>query len=223
MSPRETTGQVDFFRGIWNENPVLIQMLGLCPALAVTNTVENSLWMGLATFFVLTGSSFIVSLIKKLIPGEVRIPTFILIIATFVTVADMSLEAMVPTVHKQLGAFVALIVVNCMILSRQEAFASKRPIGRSMLDAFGTGIGFMIAMIMMGAVREVLGQGTLMNFRVIPGNFEPWVIFILPPGGFLTLGFWLLFLNWWQKRREERAKVREWPDGVAAPLEGRAA
>jgi electron transport complex protein RnfE len=188
MSPRETTGQVDFFRGIWNENPVLIQMLGLCPALAVTNTVENSLWMGLATFFVLTGSSF-----------------------------------MVPTVHKQLGAFVALIVVNCMILSRQEAFASKRPIGRSMLDAFGTGIGFMIAMIMMGAVREVLGQGTLMNFRVIPGNFEPWVIFILPPGGFLTLGFWLLLLNWWQERKRERARVREWPDGVAAPLEGRAA
>jgi electron transport complex protein RnfE len=223
MSPRDTTGQVDFFRGIWNENPVLIQMLGLCPALAVTNTVENSLWMGLATFFVLTGSSFIVSLIKKLIPGEVRIPTFILIIATFVTVADMSLEAMVPTVHKQLGAFVALIVVNCMILSRQEAFASKRPIGRSMLDAFGTGIGFMIAMIMMGAVREVLGQGTLMNFRVIPGNFEPWVIFILPPGGFLTLGFWLLLLNWWQERKRERARVREWPDGVAAPLEGRAA
>jgi electron transport complex protein RnfE len=223
MSSRETTPQVDFFRGIWQENPVLIQMLGLCPALAVTNTVENSLWMGIATFFVLTGSSFIVSLIKKLIPGEVRIPTFILIIATFVTVADMSLEAIVPTVHKQLGAFVALIVVNCMILSRQEAFASKRPLGRSMLDAFGTGVGFMIALIMMGAVREVLGQGTLMNFRVIPGNFEPWVIFILPPGGFLTLGFWLLLLNWWQERKRERARVREWPDGVAAPLEGRAA
>jgi len=223
MSPRDTTPQGDFFRGVWKENPVLIQMLGLCPALAVTNTVENSLWMGLATFFVLTGSSFIVSLVKKLIPGEVRIPTFILIIATFVTVADMSLEAIVPTVHKQLGAFVALIVVNCMILSRQEAFASKRPLGRSMLDAFGSGLGFMIALIMMGAVREVLGQGTLMNFRVIPGHFEPWVIFILPPGGFLTLGFWLLFLNWWQKLRRERARVRAWPDGVAAPVEGRAA
>jgi electron transport complex protein RnfE len=223
MSPRATTPQADFFRGIWNENPVLIQMLGLCPALAVTNTVENALWMGIATFFVLVGSSFMVSLIKKLIPGEVRIPTFILIIATFVTVADMSLEAIVPVVHKQLGAFVALIVVNCMILSRQEAFASKRPIGRSLLDAFGTGLGFMIALVMMGGVREILGQGTLMNVKVIPGNFEPWVIFILPPGGFLTLGFWLLLLNWWEQRKTERARVREWPEGVGQPSERRAA
>lgn len=223
MSPRETTPEVDFFRGIWKENPVLIQMLGLCPALAVTNTVENALWMALATFFVLTGSSLMVSVLKKLIPGEVRIPTFILIIATFVTVADMSLEAIVPTVYKQLGAFVALIVVNCIILSRQEAFASKRPIGRSLLDAVGTGVGFTIAMLMMGSVRELLGQGTLLNYRVIPGNFEPWVIFILPPGGFLTLGFWLLILNWWEERKKERARVREWPDGVGAPGERRVA
>ena len=223
MSPRETTPQVDFFRGIWQENPVLIQMLGLCPALAVTNTVENALWMALATFFVLTGSSLMVSLLKKLIPGEVRIPMFILIIATFVTVADMCLEAIVPAVYKQLGAFVALIVVNCIILSRQEAFASKRPIGRSLLDAVGTGVGFTIAMVMMGSVREVLGQGTLMNYKVIPGNFEPWVIFILPPGGFLTLGFWLLLLNWWEERKKERARVREWPEGVGAPGERRVA
>ena len=223
MSPRETTPQVDFFRGIWQENPVLIQMLGLCPALAVTNTVENALWMALATFFVLTGSSLMVSLLKKVIPGEVRIPMFILIIATFVTVADMCLEAIVPAVYKQLGAFVALIVVNCIILSRQEAFASKRPIGRSLLDAVGTGVGFTIAMVMMGSVREVLGQGTLMNYKVIPGNFEPWVIFILPPGGFLTLGFWLLILNWWEERKKERARVREWPEGVGAPGERRVA
>ncbi len=223
MSPRETTPQVDFFRGIWQENPVLIQMLGLCPALAVTNTVENALWMALATFFVLTGSSLMVSLLKKLIPGEVRIPMFILIIATFVTVADMCLEAIVPAVYKQLGAFVALIVVNCIILSRQEAFASKRPVGRSLLDAVGTGVGFTIAMVMMGSVREVLGQGTLMNYKVIPGNFEPWVIFILPPGGFLTLGFWLLILNWWEERKKERARVREWPEGVGAPGERRVA
>jgi len=135
----------------------------------------------------------------------------------------MSLEAIVPTVYKQLGAFVALIVVNCIILSRQEAFASKRPIGRSLLDAVGTGVGFTIAMLMMGSVRELLGQGTLLNYRVIPGNFEPWVIFILPPGGFLTLGFWLLILNWWEERKKERAKVREWPDGVGAPGERRVA
>ena len=211
--------QQDFLRGIWRENPVLIQMLGLCPALAVTNTVANSLVMGIATFFVLTGSSFLVSLIKKLVPNEVRISTYILIIATFVTVADMTLEALVPDIHKALGAFVALIVVNCMILGRQEAFASKNPIGRSLLDAFGTGIGFMIAMLMMGTVREVLGNGTILGMKVIPGNFEPWVIFILPPGGFLTLGVWLMVIAWWTERRTSRARVGEWPEGVATTKE----
>ena len=213
------TPQQDFLRGIWKENPVLIQMLGLCPALAVTNTVANSLVMGIATFFVLTGSSFLVSLVKKVVPNEVRISTYILIIATFVTVADMTLEALVPDIHKALGAFVALIVVNCMILGRQEAFASKNPIGRSLLDAFGTGVGFMIAMLMMGTVREVLGNGTILGAKVIPGNFEPWVIFILPPGGFLTLGAWLMVIAWWTERRTKGARVREWPDGVAATEE----
>ena len=213
------TPHQDFLRGIWRENPVLIQMLGLCPALAVTNTVANSLVMGIATFFVLTGSSFLVSLVKKVVPNEVRISTYILIIATFVTVADMTLEALVPDIHKALGAFVALIVVNCMILGRQEAFASKNPIGRSLLDAFGTGVGFMIAMLMMGTVREVLGNGTILGAKVIPGNFEPWVIFILPPGGFLTLGAWLMVIAWWTERRTTRARVREWPDGVAATKE----
>jgi electron transport complex protein RnfE len=213
------TRQQDFLRGIWKENPVLIQMLGLCPALAVTNTVANSLVMGIATFFVLTGSSFLVSLVKKIVPNEVRISTYILIIATFVTVADMTLEALVPDIHKALGAFVALIVVNCMILGRQEAFASKNPIGRSLLDAFGTGIGFMIAMLMMGTVREVLGNGTILDMKVIPGDFEPWVIFILPPGGFLTLGAWLMVIAWWTERRTTRARVSEWPEGVAATKE----
>jgi electron transport complex protein RnfE len=212
----KTSPQQDFFRGIWRENPVLIQMLGLCPALAVSNTVENSLVMGIATFFVLTGSSLLVSIVKKAVPGEVRISTYILIIATFVTVADMTLEALVPDIHKALGAFVALIVVNCMILGRQEAFASKNPIGRSLLDAFGTGFGFIIAMLMMGSIREILGTGTLLGMKVIPGPFEPWVIFILPPGGFLTLGFWLLLFGWIEKRRVERARVREWPHGVGA-------
>ena len=220
MSPRQTTPQQDFYRGIWRENPVLIQMLGLCPALALTNTVANSLVMGIGRFFVLVGSSFLVSIVKKFVPNEVRISTYILIIATFVTVADMALEALVPDIHKALGAFIALIVVNCMILSRQEAFASKNTVGRSLLDAVGTGFGFIIAMLMMGVVREVLGAGTIFDVKVIPGNFEPWVIFVLPPGGFLTLGFWLLLLNWFQEKRAERAKVRNWPEGVA---EGRAA
>jgi electron transport complex protein RnfE len=201
---RQTTAGHDFARGIWRENPVLIHMLGLCPALAVTNTVENSLAMGVATFFVLCGSSLLVSLCRRFIPSAVRISTYILIIATFVTIADMSLEAIVPTVHKALGAFIALIVVNCMILGRQEAFASKRPVGRAMLDAFGTGFGFIIALFMMGAVREVLGNGTFLGHSVLGPSYEPWVVMILPPGGFLTLGFLLLAISWLQRRRAQR-------------------
>jgi electron transport complex protein RnfE len=211
---KETTPNQDFLRGIWRENPVLIQMLGLCPALAVTNSVANSLAMGVATFFVLMGSSLLVSSFKRFVPHEVRISTYILIIATFVTIADMLLEAIVPVVHKALGAFVALIVVNCMILSRQEAFASKRPLGRSLLDAAGTGFGFVIALLMMGGVRELLGNGTLLGVNVLGANYEPWVIMVLPPGGFLTLGFLLLGLSWIEKKKAARAAVREWPDGV---------
>ena len=207
----------DLLRGVWRENPVLVQLLGLCPALAVTNTVANSLAMGLATFFVLLGSSLLVSIFKRAIPAEVRIAAFILIIATFVTIADFVLAAVVPDVHKALGAFIALIVVNCMILGRQEAFASKRPIGRALLDAVGTGVGFIVAMLMMGSVRELLGNGSLLGISVFGPSFEPWIIMILPPGGFLTLGFILLAFGWWRGRKEaELPRVRRWPHGVAS-------
>jgi electron transport complex protein RnfE len=213
---RETTPREDLIRGIWKENPVLVQLLGLCPALAVTNTVPNSIAMGLATFFVLMGSSLLVSLFKNWIPSEVRISAYILIIATFVTIADFVLAAVVPLIHKELGAFIALIVVNCMILGRQEAFASKRPVGRSLLDAAGTGAGFMIAMLMMGTFREVLGNGSIMGYSVLGENFEPWIVMILPPGGFLTLGFILLGFGWWKQRQAESIRVRQWPHGVAS-------
>ena len=213
---RETTPREDLIRGIWKENPVLVQLLGLCPALAVTNTVPNAIAMGLATFFVLTGSSLLVSLVKNWIPSEVRISAYILIIATFVTIADLVLAAVVPLIHKELGAFIALIVVNCMILGRQEAFASKRPVGRSLLDAVGTGTGFMIAMLMMGTFREVLGSGSIMGVSVLGANFEPWIVMILPPGGFLTLGFILLAFGWWKERQADSIRVRQWPHGVAS-------
>ncbi len=214
---KTTTAHQDFMRGVWKENPVLIQMLGLCPALAVTNTVANSLAMGIATFFVLTGSSFLVALLKNWIPREVRISAYILIIATFVTLVDMLLAAIVPEIHKALGAFIALIVVNCMILGRQEAFAAKNTVGRAVLDAFGTGTGFLIALVFMGAFRELLGNGSLLGFDILGPNFEPWIIMILPPGGFFTLGFLLLGLSWWQRRDEdEKPKVRRWPHGVGS-------
>ena len=196
---RATTPREDLLRGIWRENPVLVQMLGLCPALAVTNTVENSLAMGVATFFVLCGSSLLVSLLRRLIPGEVRISAYILIIATFVTIADMGLEALVPDVHKALGAFIALIVVNCMRL------ASKRPVGRALLDAVGTGAGFIVALFLMGAVREIAGMGSFLGVPLFGAGYEPWVVMILPPGGFLTLGLLLIALSAWQRRRRAAA------------------
>lgn len=203
---RTTTPRQDLVRGVWRENPVLIQALGLCPTLAVTNTVANSLAMGLATFFVLLGSSFLVSSLRRWVPGEVRISTYILIIATFVTVADMALAAIVPDIHKALGAFIALIVVNCIILGRQEAFASRNPVGRSVLDAVGTGGGFVIALLLMGTIREVLGNGTLLGQPLFGPRYEPWVIMILPPGGFLTLGVILLLLSAIAQRRARRAQ-----------------
>lgn len=200
-----TTPRQDLTRGVWRENPVLVQALGLCPSLAVTNSVANSLAMGLATFFVLLGSSVLVSSVRRLVPGEVRISTFILIIATFVTVADMALAALVPDIHKALGAFIALIVVNCIILGRQEAFASKNPVGRSALDAIGTGAGFVIALLLIGAIREVIGAGSFLGVPLFGPRYEPWVVLILPPGGFLTLGVILLVLSAWQRRRAPAA------------------
>ena len=204
---RKTTPREDFLAGIWRENPVLVTALGLCPTLAVTNSVANSLAMSAATFFVLVGSSFLVSSVRRWVPNEVRISTYILIIATFVSVADMALAALVPDIHKALGAFIALIVVNCIILGRQEAFASKNPVGRAVLDAVGNGIGFTITLLLMGGIREVLGKGSFLGVPLFGPHYEPWVIMILPPGGFLTLGVILLSLSAIQRRRTRRAEA----------------
>jgi Na+-translocating ferredoxin:NAD+ oxidoreductase subunit E len=200
-APRTAPPSATLLRGVWRENPVLVQMLGLCPALAVTNTVANSLAMGLATFFVLVCSSFLVSSLRRFIPHQVRISTYILIIATFVTIADMLLEATVPEIHRALGAYIALIVCNCVILGRQEAFASRHPVGRAVLDAAGTGAGFIVALLMMGTAREVLGSGSVLGFSLFGPSFEPWIVMILPPGGFLMIGFLLLGMSWWARRR----------------------
>lgn len=202
-----TTVLADLTRGLWRENPVLVQMLGLCPTLAVTGTVVNSLGMSLATSFVLVSSSVLVSSLRRFIPAEVRITTYVLIIATFVTVADMLMEAWTPDVEAALGPFVFLIVVNCIILGRQEAFASRQPVGRALLDAVGTAAGFTLALILMGTLRELLSAGTLLGQAVFGPRYEPWVIVALPPGGFLTLGGMLLGINWWTQRRAARAEA----------------
>ena len=199
----------DLVKGFWRENPVLVQLLGLCPTLAVTNSVANSAVMGIATFFVLVGSSLLVSASRRFIPNEVRITSYILIIATFVSIAEMALQALVPDIHKALGAFVALIVVNCIILGRQEAFAGKNPVGRSVLDAVGMGIGFIIMMLIMGSVREVLGSGTFLGVSLFGPAYEPWVIMVLPPGGFFTLAFVLLAVAWLKRRKALRARAAE--------------
>jgi electron transport complex protein RnfE len=212
----------DLVRGIWRENPVLVQLLGLCPALAVTNTLANGIAMGLATTFVLMGSSLLVSLLADYIPREVRISAYILIIATFVTVVDLVLAAVVPEIHKALGPFIALIVVNCMILGRQEAFASKRPVGRALLDAAGTSTGFLIALLLISGLRELLGNGSLLGFDVMGPGFEPWIVMILPAGGFFMLGFILLTLGWWQGRGAPPVKPRRWPHGVTTTVAARA-
>ena len=196
----------EFIKGLWRDNPVFVQVLGMCPMLAVTNSAINALAMGGATFFVLVASSFLVSSLKQWIPKQVRISTYIIFIATFVTVTDFTLEAMVPHIHKELGAFIPLIVANCMILGRQEAFASRNPVGLAMVDALGMASGFLFALFALGSVREILGEGKFFGIDLFGSDFEPWVIMILPPGGFLTLGLLLLFFSWVKERKEKLAE-----------------
>ncbi|MBP8284541.1 MAG: electron transport complex subunit RsxE [Chromatiaceae bacterium] len=192
----------EFLKGLWRENPVFVQVLGMCPTLAVTNSAENALVMGGATFFVLLGSSGLVSALQRWIPKQVRISTYIIIIATFVTVIDFSLESLLPRLHKELGPFIPLIVVNCIIMGRQEAFAARNTVRLALMDAIGMAIGFFFALLALGSVREILGVGSLFGVNLFGPNFEPWVIMILPPGGFLTLGLLLLFFNWIKERKE---------------------
>jgi electron transport complex protein RnfE len=190
-----------FLKGLWRDNPVLVQVLGMCPTLAVTNTVVNSVVMGLATTFVLVASAVLVSATRKLIPKQVRIASYILIIATFVTMADYLIQAVSLDVHRALGAFISLIVVNCIILGRAEAFSSKNTVGRSVTDALGMGVGFTGALLALGTIREVLGSGSFAGIDVLGPSFEPWVVMVLPGGAFFVLGAILMAFNWMRTRR----------------------
>lgn len=175
--------------GIWKENPILVLMIGLCPALAVSTAAINGIYMGLAATFVLAGSNLIISLIRKWVPDQVRIPIFITIIAAFVTVVDMVMHAYVPEMYKILGIFIPLIVVNCIILGRAEAFAYRNGPIESLGDGIGMGIGFTLILLILGSIRELLGNGTIFGFQIMPVTYKPVLLMILPPGAFLTIGF----------------------------------
>ena len=198
----------DTWRGIAAENPVLVQMLGMCPTMAVTNVLANGIAMGLATMFVLVGSGLFVSLFRKYIAHEVRITAYILIIATFVTLADLLLAASFPEISKALGPFIPLIVANCLLLGRAEAFAAKVGPVRAVADGMGMGLGFTLSLAAMSAIRELLGRGSLLGFDIMGPRWEPWVFMVLPPGGFFTLGLLLITVAWVaQRRRRARAAI----------------
>ncbi|MCK4668416.1 electron transport complex subunit E [Candidatus Dependentiae bacterium] len=190
-----------FSNGIFKENPVFVLVLGMCPLLAVTTSAINGLGMGLAASFVLIMSNLIISLVRNFIPDKVRIPAFIVVIATFVTIVQFVMKGFFPALDKALGIFIPLIVVNCIILGRAEAFASKNNPIRAIIDGIGMGIGFTLALLLIGGVREVLGANKLFGYLVFPETFKPLVFMILPPGGFLTMGLLLMFFNWISHKR----------------------
>ena len=198
--PAEPITMDTFMEGVWRQNPVFVMVLGMCPTLAVTVSAVNAISMGLATAFVLTCSCLLVSLMRKLVPKEVRIATYIVIIATFVTLVDYLIQAASLALYEALGAFIQLIVVNCIILGRAEAHASKNPPLKSVVNALGMGAGFTIGLFALGSVREILGAGKLFGVALFGGHFQPWVVMVLPPGGFFVLGGWLLFFSLLRKK-----------------------
>jgi electron transport complex protein RnfE len=198
----------ELVKGIYKENPVFRLALGLCPALAVSTSVENALGMGGAATFVLLGSNITISLLRKLIPAKVRIPCFIVVIASFVTIVELVMGAYLPELSKSLGIFIPLIVVNCIILGRAEAFASKHGLGRSILDGIGMGIGFTFAITLVGAIRELLGDGKLFGYMVFGPNFQPVLILILAPGAFITMGLLMGYFNLLDEKMKAKAEAK---------------
>lgn len=184
-----------FSFGLWRDAPPFRLLLGLCPALAVTTSALNGLTMALAVLFVLTGANLVVSLVRRLVPHQVRIPTFVVIIATFVTIVDLFLKGWFPALSRSLGPYVPLIIVNCLILGRAELFASKNPPLAAVLDGLGHALGFLWSLVLVGAIRELLGRGSVFGVRLAGDWFEPWVVMLLPAGAFLTLGGVLALLN----------------------------
>ncbi len=202
----------EFVKGLWRENPTFRIVLGLCPTLAVSTSVSNGIGMGVAATFVLVGSNIFVSLVRNIVPEKVRIPCFIVIIATFVTIADLFMKAYSPLLSRSLGMFVPLIVVNCIVLGRAEAFSSKEPPLKSIFDALGMGLGFTWALVLISAIREALGNGTILGFT-LNANFSPPLFMILAPGALLTIGILIGLINYF---------TMKWKTGASAASPSRA-
>lgn len=185
----------DFIRGLWDENPIFRLLIGLCPTLAVTTSAINGMSMGLATAFVLICSSTLISLLKNVIPSKVRIPSFIIVIATFVTIVDLFMNAYLPDLHQVLGLFIPLIVVNCLVLGRAEAYASRNSVIASVFDALGMGLGFTWALTLLGSIREIFGAGSIFGHSFLPEGATTLGIMSLPPGAFITLGILVALMN----------------------------
>ena len=198
----------EFLKGFFKENPVFVLLLGMCPTLGVSSSAINGLGMGLATTMVLLGSNVVVSMVKNLIPDKVRIPSYIVIIASFVTIIDLSMAAYIPALHAQLGLFIPLIVVNCIILGRAEAFAGKNGVGASVVDALGMGLGFSFALTLLGSVREILGNGSIFGAAIPVLSDNPILVFIMPAGAFMALGFLIAIVNTLRGSYEHAAAVK---------------
>lgn len=197
------------FNGIVTENPTFRLVLGMCPTLAITTTVSNGLGMGLAATFVLICSNLVISLLRNFIPDKIRIPAFIVVIATFVTIVQLLLQAFIPALYDSLGVFIPLIVVNCIIFARAESFASKNPPLESACDGLGMGLGFTLAITLLSAIRELLGSGTLMGMQVMPDGYQPMAIITQAPGGFITLGLLMIVMNALFKAYDRRRASKE--------------
>jgi electron transport complex, RnfABCDGE type, E subunit len=204
------------YNGLIKENPTLVLMLGMCPTLAVSTRASNGIGMGLSTLAVLVLSNFVISLLRKLIPDQVRLPAYIVIVASLVTVTELLIEAYLPSVYEALGIYIPLIVVNCIILGRAEAYANKNTPLLSVMDGIGMGLGFTVALTLAGAVREILGSGTCFGARVLPETVEPMGIFVQPPGAFLVIALFIIIMNAIGIKTRQRQLVESGCDGCCA-------
>ncbi|MDD5897465.1 MAG: electron transport complex subunit E [Clostridia bacterium] len=198
-----------FLNGLFNENPTFRLLLGMCPTLAVSTAASNGLGMGLSTTFVLVFANLVISLLRKIIPEKVRIPSFVVVIATFVTIIDLLIKAFVPALSSSLGIYIPLIVVNCIIFARAESFAFKNPPVPSIIDGLGMGLGFTLSLTLLSSVREIIGSGTWFGMQVMPAAYKPMAIIVSPSGGFITLGILILIVNAVVKAYGKRKQVKE--------------